>query len=85
MPTTVAAAVQYANEEQYKQLRLVAEYAGILDKVSLDKGSELSLKSSDGNLELTGLNTICRYIAELSKLRGQLLGADEASSAQVTL
>ncbi len=80
-----AASVHYANEEQHHILRLVSTYAEALQIVQIESSNELSLRNSEGNLHLTGLNTICRYIAELGSKREQLLGLDIASKAQVRI
>lgn len=85
MAAATPASVHYANEEQHHILRLVSTYADAVHSVNVESGKDLSLRSSDGNLHLTGLNTICRYIAEQGRRREQLLGSDEASKAQVSV
>ena len=85
MAAAMAASVSYASDEQHKNLRLVAAYVGVQDRIRLEGGKELSLQNSEGNLHLKGLNTICRYLAELSDRRQQMLGHDDATAAQVSL
>lgn len=85
MTEAKVADVYYANDEQFRNVRLVAIYAESLHRVEIEPGKELLLKSSDGNLQLTGLNTICRYIGELGPRKEQLLGTDDAAKAQVFL
>ena len=83
MAAASPASVHYANDEQYHILRLVSIYADALHTVRVEASKELSLRDSEGSLHLTGLNTICRYIAEQGKRKKQLLGSDDASKAQV--
>ena len=83
MAAVIPASVHYANDEQYHTLRIVSIYADALRTVVVEPSNELSLRDSGGSLHLTGLNTICRYIAEHGKKGEQLLGCDDASKAQV--
>ena len=75
--------VQYATQEQYNNLRLVAAYSELQSSVSLHSGAVLSLKAPDTDMQLTQLNTICRYIAEAGNRKEQLLGSNPAAKAQV--
>lgn len=77
------AVVYYANDDQFHILALVRSYANSWDQVSLLSGKQLLLESRSGSLQLTGLNTICRYIAELGPKKDQLLGTDDVTKAQV--
>lgn len=83
MAAAIPAQVHYANDEQYHVLRLVSIYAEALHAVHVEPSSDLSLRNSDGNLHLTGLNTICRYIAEQGNRKQQLLGSEASHRAQV--
>jgi len=76
--------VQYANQEQFNNLRLVAAFSELQDGVKLQSGAELSLTSPDSSMQLTQLNTICRYIAEAGSRREQLLGSSPAAKAQTS-
>jgi hypothetical protein len=80
---TLPVVVQYAKQEQYNNVRLVAAFSGLQDSVKLQSGVELSLSNSDGSTHLTQLNTICRYIAEAGSRKEQLLGSSPAAKSQV--
>lgn len=78
------AKVVVASPEQKQNIQLVAKYASVENQINFSEGNELSLKSADGKLHLSGLNTICRCIADLSSKKEQLLGTDGATKAQVS-
>lgn len=78
----VVAEIQTANSEQQLNIQLVAAYAGVSNKIIVASGPELSLRASDGQ-SLSGLNTICRYLADISSRKSDLLGSDDARKAQV--
>ena len=75
--------VQAASSEQLRNLQLVLQYAGVQDTVDIQSGPELVLNTADGKLKLTGLNTICHYIAHLSDREEELVGSDEPTRAHV--
>ena len=79
----IALDVQYATQEQYNILRLVAAYSELQNGVSLHGGAELSYKDPDTGMRLTQLNTICRYMAEAGNRKEQLLGSSPSAKAQV--
>ena len=83
MSTAVAASIQYTTEEQWRDLILVATYTGVLDRIKIESGKQLCLQDSQGAMQLTGINTICRYLANLSRIKPQMLGFEEGPQAQV--
>lgn len=77
-------AVQVASREEEQGIQLVASYARI-EGISFRQGPTLLLQAGpSGQDQLTGLNTICRYIASLSARRDELLGGSETSRAQAS-
>ena len=83
MAATRVARVTYATEEQQNNIELLVDYANVRQMMDFSSGEVLALESSDGTVQLTGLNTICRYIAGFSGRKDQLLGEDPSSQAQV--
>lgn len=83
MVAVTTASVVYSNDEDCRNIKLLSAYANLQQHVNLSSGKVLALESSDGTVQLTGLNTICRYLAGLSSIASQLLGKDQILKAQV--
>ncbi|KAK9808921.1 hypothetical protein WJX72_006429 [[Myrmecia] bisecta] len=62
--------------------QLVAAYAGVSDLLDVSTSESLQLTTTDGQ-QLSGHNTICRYIASLSPRRTQLLGDTPETQALI--
>lgn len=77
------AEISVLDEDQRRNIELVALYAGASPQIKVSPGSTLALRNPDGRVQLEGLNTICRFIANLGDNKAQLLGEDDAAKTEV--
>ena len=69
-----------------QNIELVASYGQVKSSLSIRPGPTLALHCGpSGQDQLTGLNTICRYIANLSVKRDDMLGSTNTSKAEVNI
>ena len=78
--------IEVATDEQRQNIELVASYAQV-GNISISQGASLRLQCGHPNSQdiLTGLNTICRYIASLSIKKDELLGTSDIIKAEVNI
>lgn len=78
------AEIRVPTDAQRRNIEHVALCAGSSSQIRVTQGSTLELRSTDGSLQLEGLNTICRFVAGLGSKKAQLLGEDDTAKSQIS-